>query len=1423
MFEKKIKAITLSLICALGLLGAIACAQDSSAVRAAQPVKTVNGTEFEQDTDAAEESAIGGGYAVTGQLKNVGYTAKIYDATNGLPTSDANYILGASDGYIWIGGYSGIIRYDGSTFERLNASEGLTSGRVIFEDHLGRLWIGTNDNGVVVLDGEESARYTYKDGLASSSIRTFTEDNEGNVYIGSTSGISYVDNDGSLHRLDDERLNYEMIFRLVTSPDGTIYGCTRNGVVFLINDKKVSAFYSSDELGIETVTTIYADPDKADNIYLGTSSSNIYRGKIDKTGFDLKPISVDPANNIYWITSACGRIWVISNQVAGYLDGDKFNVLKNVPMDNSMEMMTSDYQGNLWFASTRQGVMKVVANNFVNLTENAGLPEDVVNSTCLFEKSLYIGTDNGLQIIDKNNKTITNELKKLLQGTRIRCLKTDKDGNLWISAYTNSLGLICYTTDHEIIRYTEADGMPGDGVRCTTIADDGSILAGVDGGLAIIKNGKIKRTITESPYISNTLFLTVEEGDDKTIYVGTDGDGIYAIKGNDVEKIGRSEGLTSDVILRIKKDTKRGVYWIITSNSIEYLKDGKITNVDTFPYNNNFDIYYDKNDHLWILSSYGVYCVAAEDMLSNTISDYRLYTISNGLSAAPTANAFSELDENGDLYISGRTGVSRVNIDHYFQQDAMIKTGVGSILCDAGEIVSDARGVYTIPPVVGRIQITPAVLDYTMTNPTVHVFLEGADDSGITADQSNLTTLEYTGLSYGSYDLHIQILDQTTNKVYQDETFPIEKEPRIIELLIVRFLLLLLLALTAGFIVWRFMTGTIIRRQYEQIRQAKDEAERANSAKSRFLANMSHEIRTPINTIMGMDEMILREDATDVPKGYFMSVVNYALDIKSASESLLGLINDLLDMSKIESGKMHLVEQDYDVTELFRSIVTMIRVRSSEKDLSFDVAIDANLPSTLYGDAGKVKQVVLNLLTNAVKYTEKGGFTLTVLSESIQDDTIALRISVKDTGIGVKPEDMDKLFTAYERLDEEKNSGIQGTGLGLDISRRFAELMEGRLWCESVYGEGSEFLFTFRQRIVDKTPIGTFTERSDDAVKGPYVPQFVAPDARILVVDDNSMNLTVIKGLLKATKMSVTTAGSGEECLDLLSSEDFHVVLLDHMMPGMDGVETVAEIRKNNTELPVYALTANTTAEEDFYKSKGFNGYLSKPIDSQALEKAIMKHLPDELMQKATLDDAVEDLAELPEDKLWLNDLEGLSVGDGIKNSGGISPFLFSLDLFLDTIDTNTKVICGAFDDDDIRMYTVKVHALKSSARIIGANELSALCEALENAGNRGDIDFIKANHDKMITDYNKWLDKLAPLRESDSSDDREPIPEEELKEAYEALKEVVPQMDYDSVEMILEQLAGYKLPGEDKTRIDELGKLLKLFDWDNMEKLLEV
>lgn len=1376
------------------------------------------------NTDMNEEavSKIGGGYAATGQIEDTGFSVKIYDATNGLPTSDAMYILGSSDGYVWIGGYSGIFRYDGNVFERLDPADGFTNGRGLFEDSRHRIWVATNDNGVVVIDNGDYIHYTYKDGLTSSSMRVFAEDRNGNVYIGSTAGVSYADPSMRLTVIDDERLNNERVLRLDADSDGRIiYGETRNGAIFSIVDGEIDALYESADLGNETITTILADPGKSGMVYIGTESENLYYGRFGSKLDEMEKIKLSRLPNAHWLCYACNRLWIASTVAAGYLDEENnFHMLDNIPLNSGIEMMTADYQGNMWFASSRQGVMKIVANNFSDLFEAAGIGPDVVNTTCLVNDWLYVGTDAGLRIINKNGRAVTNYLSEYLGKTRIRCISSDGSGNLWISTFSSGKGLIFYSKDGRILSFTTKEGMPSNDIRCAKITKDGSVIAGTNVGLVVIKDEKIVRVVGTDHEVNNTVFLDVEEGENGDIYVGTDGDGIYIVDEDRIGRIGRDEGLTSDVILHIRRDEERDMYWVITSNSIQYIKDGIVHLITSFPYNNNYDIFFDNSDNAWILSSFGVYSVSVSALLSDSVTDYKLYSITSGLPSAPTSNSFSDIDEEGNLYIASRTGVNKININSRYDITVPFKSGIRSVMADDVKVIPDKRGVYVIPAGTGRIQINASVLNYAMYDPMVHIYLDGDNASGITTRQSRLGALEFTGLRYGDYKLHVQIVDETGNVVLQEALYSFVKRPKFFELLGVRILLVALLIIISGITVWRVMNGTIVRKQYLEIQQAKEEAERASGAKTRFLANMSHEIRTPINTIMGMDEMILREDSTGVPKQYFMSVINYALDIKNASETLLGLVNDVLDISKIESGKMHVVEQTYNFEELLRSLVTMIRVRSDQKNLFFKIDIDPNLPKVLHGDSGKIKQIVLNLLTNAVKYTADGGFTLKVCEVEKNEETIKLRFSVKDTGIGIKEEDLNKLFNAYERFDEEKNSGIQGTGLGLDISRQFAELMGGKLWCESVYGEGSEFILEVTEKIVDAQCIGEFKEHVG-GVKGPYIPQFVAPDAEVLVVDDNPMNLTVIKGLLAATKMFVSTAGSGAECLEKIRFSGFNVVLLDHMMPGMDGIETIHRIRERYPDLPVLALTANASESEEFYLSHGFNGFLTKPVDGIVLEKAIRKYLPDKIVMEPSKEDAVK-AEELPEEYNWLRDIDGISVDTGIDLSGGAQSFINAIKMFAETIDENAKIIENAYKEDDIKMYTIKVHSLKTSAGIIGAEELSTLAKQLEDAGNKKDMDFIDANTDKLLKIYKGYGELLSGLLKSEEDDrDKPAIPENELADAYAALKELVSVMDYDGVEMVLSQVKEYSLPETDKETFDKIEKALKKFDWEGMEELV--
>ena len=401
----------------------------------------------------------------------------------------------------------------------------------------------------------------------------------------------------------------------------------------------------------------------------------------------------------------------------------------------------------------------------------------------------------------------------------------------------------------------------------------------------------------------------------------------------------------------------------------------------------------------------------------------------------------------------------------------------------------------------------------------------------------------------------------------------------------------------------------------KQLIELKEDAERANEAKSSFLARMSHEIRTPINAVLGMNEMILREAETD-------NIREYATNIHSAGKLLLSIINDILDLSKIESSKMEIVENDYNVGNLLLDIENMISLRAEEKGLNFKIETDENMPKMLHGDEKHLKQCITNLLTNSVKYTKEGSVTLQVDSVDNKDDTIYLWVSVSDTGIGIKEDELYLLFDPFIRLDMKKNKNIEGTGLGLSITKRLLEMMGGNLTVESIYGKGSTFSFVISQKVVGTELLGDYKKMADEAEAADSDARkaFVAPNAQILAVDDTRVNITVVKGLLKRLKVQFDSALSGQECLNKVKEKHYDIILLDHMMPEMDGIETLhnmQQMEEYNRDKPiVIALTANAiVGAKEEYLREGFTDYLSKPIDSVQLENMIHQYLPEELIE----------------------------------------------------------------------------------------------------------------------------------------------------------------------------------------------------------------
>ncbi|MBO4473880.1 MAG: response regulator [Clostridiales bacterium] len=548
--------------------------------------------------------------------------------------------------------------------------------------------------------------------------------------------------------------------------------------------------------------------------------------------------------------------------------------------------------------------------------------------------------------------------------------------------------------------------------------------------------------------------------------------------------------------------------------------------------------------------------------------------------------------------------------------------------------------------------------------------------------------------------------------------------------------------------------------EQESLRLAESER-LANQAKSRFLAQMSHEIRTPINTVLGMNEMILHKAQDE-------EILDYSRSIKKSGKNLLMLINSILDFSKIEDGKMELLPVNYNMADLIEGLRISVEHRAKDKGLDFVISADPALPSELFGDDLRISQVIVNLLTNAVKYTKEGSVTLDIREESRKDDQIRLFVQVKDTGIGIREEDLPKLFTSFERLEEKKNRAIEGTGLGLSICTRLLEMMDSKLEVKSTYGEGSCFYFYLDQKIVDSTPmtetltVPEFGETSSERTSGA-----VYPDARILVVDDNGMNLKVIRNLLGLFEITPDAESSGAGAIERLREKDYDIVFMDHMMPEMDGIETLAKLRKEDLvpeHTVVIALTANAiVGARKLYMDASFDDYLTKPIELGQLASVLDKYLPEEKKRSPEAMEEDEILEFIPEEDSGAGENEGnvsgedktaealgqagkigLDTGAGLIYCGNDASFyLEMLREFVSAYPEKEKKLEECYTKEDWNNYKIHVHALKTNLASIGASETSDLARELEKAAEDGDVSVLRDKHGTLILEYGKLVTNL--------------------------------------------------------------------------------
>lgn len=580
---------------------------------------------------------------------------------------------------------------------------------------------------------------------------------------------------------------------------------------------------------------------------------------------------------------------------------------------------------------------------------------------------------------------------------------------------------------------------------------------------------------------------------------------------------------------------------------------------------------------------------------------------------------------------------------------------------------------------------------------------------------------------------------------------------------ILSYIVILAISLSVGAVLALLTVRPYVRSQGELLEE-KVRAESANHAKSDFLANMSHEIRTPINAVLGMNEMILREGRQaldkknydrDAAKDALRNIGVYAADIENAGHNLLALVNDILDFSKIEAGRMDLVEAPYRLSSLLNNVSSMILFKAKDKGLDFVIDVDESLPDELCGDEMRVKQVLTNILNNAVKYTEEGCVRLTLKGEKTNGDTLILKAEVEDTGIGIREEDIQKLFKQFERLEMERNSTVEGTGLGLAITKRLLDMMNGEISVESEYKKGSVFKITIPQKIVSEAALGDFEERfKTNITEGKkYKESFRAPDARILIVDDTKINLTVASNLLKNTGIQIDTAGGGEEAVKKAKENYYDLILMDQRMPVMDGTEALHNIRANETDksnrVPVICLTADAViGARERYLAEGFSDYLTKPIDSYELEKMLINYLP---VSKVMLVEEEKDEApqkeELKKDAFDILREAGIETWSGLQYCQNDEAFYRSLlEEYANVWIEKSEHMQKNFEAKNWHDYAIYVHSLKSTSKMIGADKLSEISARLETAATASDSDTIERLHEDMMNDYKKAVSAIDTL-----------------------------------------------------------------------------
>ena len=1067
------------------------------------------------------------------EYQDSSFVRTIYDNTNGMVSSEANIICETDDGYIWIGSYAGLTRYDGNQFEFVREG-GLVNVVDMMTDSRGRLWIGTNDAGIARYEQGTYTYFTVADGLSSNSIRCFAEDADGNIYVGTSNKICRFRPDDTI-----EVFCQDISFaKAMTVYQDRLIVMDNKGCLYVLDGKQAQG----NIVGELNDLFYYCLAPTSRGLMVGTESGELFIIDISDSG-ELKKNRIEvPANQISAVfEDSRKRIWIAIENGFGYLLPDgTYEGMSYEGFDSSIVSFHEDYQGNIWAASTHYGVMKLSETSFVNLFDKAGIEKEYVNAVLCYNGDYYCGTDTGLIILNGNTlERVSNELAQQTEGSRVRSLFTDSKERLWVCTYS---GLYCYSSPNDIVRYhSETHEVTSDRFRCITEQKDGTIVAGTADGINYIRDGKVTGTVTAQNGLGNTQILSIVEGNDGLIWAGSDGSGIYILSGEKlINNYTVEDGLSSNVILRIIPHEDG--YFVVTSNALCHIDaDGQIRRLEKFPYFNNFDIIPD-GDMAYVTCSAGLYEVPLSRLCADREEQFRFYGAGEGLSSGLTANSWNYVPDQNRLLLCSNNGVIVFNRNRA-AKETDIKYGIISAECDGEEIPMGEDYQIEIPSDAKNLSIYASVRNYGFQDVKVRFYIKDLESSPKLCRWDEIEPVKLFKPELSKYTLCLEIWDNSGEKILEGQEYTVSTEMKRWEdpifktylvVVIIEIFLFTMISIASMFLFvmrknelesLQIDLENKVREQTEELRDQQ------NTIKKLFL-----------QTVTALSEAV---DAKDrYTSGHSKRVAEYARMLaarmgksKDEQEEIYraGLLHDIGKLripAEIINKPGKLTEEEYNIMKIHP--VTGYHILRGISDNSF-IAVGAKYHHERYDGQGYPNGLV-----------------------------------------GEKIPEVARILGVADAYDAMASNRSYRNALPQEVVRSEIE-----------NGMGTQF-----DPFIAAIMLQMIDEDRNYSMK-----QTASKQRKILTVDDEAMNHKIIAHIMRdEPRYEMYRAGGGREALEMLEQQSFDLILLDVKMPDMDGLETLREIRKKY-RTPVVLMTSDKTLDTSTeFGELGCDDYITKPF-----------------------------------------------------------------------------------------------------------------------------------------------------------------------------------------------------------------------------------